>query len=59
MVNIIAETARRIKNYGYRAIKIKLGRSLKWMPGEAGLNRDIEAFIALREAVGSNFVPLG
>lgn len=54
-VNIIADTARRIKNDGYRSIKIKLGRPLKWMPGEAGLNRDIEAFIALREAVGSNF----
>jgi L-alanine-DL-glutamate epimerase-like enolase superfamily enzyme len=55
-VKIIAETAKRIKNEGYRAIKIKLGRPLKWMPGEAGLNRDIEAFIALREAVGSNFI---
>jgi L-alanine-DL-glutamate epimerase-like enolase superfamily enzyme len=55
-VEIIAATAKRIKNEGYRAIKIKLGRPLKWMPGEEGLNRDIEAFIALREAVGSNFI---
>lgn len=53
---IIGEIGKRIKNDGYRAIKIKLGRPLKWSPGEAGLNRDIEAFIALREAVGQNFI---
>ena len=52
---IIGEIGRRIKEDGYRAIKIKLGRPSKWMPGEAGVNRDIEAFIALREAVGQNF----
>lgn len=54
-VSIIAETGRMIKDQGYRAIKIKLGRPSKWLPGEAGVNRDIEAFIALREAVGNNF----
>lgn len=54
--SIIGEIGKRIKNDGYRAIKIKLGRPLKWLPGEAGLNRDIEAFIALREAVGQNFI---
>lgn len=54
-VSIIGEIGKRIKEDGYRAIKIKLGRASKWMPGEAGLNRDIEAFIALREAVGQNF----
>lgn len=54
-VSIIAEIGKRIKEDGYRAIKMKLGRPFKWMPGEAGLNRDIEAFIALREAVGENF----
>ncbi len=54
-IDIIAATAKRIKNEGYRGIKIKLGRNVKWMPGEAGLNRDIEVFIALREAVGWNF----
>ena len=52
---IIGEIGARIKEDGYRAIKIKLGRPSKWLPGEAGLNRDIEAFIALREAVGHNF----
>ena len=54
-VTVIAEIGKRIKADGYRAIKIKLGRPDKWLPGEAGLHRDIEAFIALREAVGSNF----
>jgi L-alanine-DL-glutamate epimerase-like enolase superfamily enzyme len=53
--SVIGEIGKRIKNDGYRAIKIKLGRPDKWMPGEAGLHRDIEAFISLREAVGQNF----
>lgn len=52
---IIAELGKKIKNEGYRAIKMKLGRPYKWLKGEAGLERDIEAFIALREAVGWNF----
>lgn len=55
-VRIIGESAKRIKEEGYRAIKIKLGRPSKWLPGEAGVNRDIDAFIALREAVGNNFL---
>ena len=55
-VSIIAETAKKSKMDGYRGIKIKLGRPSKWLPGEAGVRRDIDAFIALREAVGSNFI---
>lgn len=54
-VDIIASIARQIKDEGYRGIKIKLGRPSKWMTGEAGVQRDIDAFIALREAVGWNF----
>ena len=54
-INVIGEIAKKIKNEGYKGIKIKLGRPAKWLPGEAGLNRDIEAFITLREAVGWNF----
>ena len=54
-VSILAESAKQSKADGYRAIKMKLGRPFKWMPGEAGLQRDIDAFIAVREAVGSNF----
>jgi L-alanine-DL-glutamate epimerase-like enolase superfamily enzyme len=29
-------------NYGYRQLKIKIGRGNKWLPGEEGLKRDIE-----------------
>lgn len=54
-VSLIGEIGKRIKEDGYRAIKIKLGRPSKWLPGEAGVERDIEAFITLREAVGQNF----
>ncbi|HYH57333.1 MAG TPA: mandelate racemase/muconate lactonizing enzyme family protein [Anseongella sp.] len=54
-VSIIADIGRRMKNEGYRGIKMKLGRPSKWLKGEAGVERDIEAFIALREAVGWNF----
>nr|MBD3620564.1 hypothetical protein [Sunxiuqinia sp.] len=53
-VSIIAAVGKRIKADGYRAIKIKLGRPYQWVSGEAGMNRDVEAFIALREAVGNN-----
>lgn len=54
-VNTIADIGKRIKNDGYTAIKMKLGRPSKWLKGEAGVNRDIDVFIALREAVGWNF----
>ncbi|MEM7375347.1 MAG: enolase C-terminal domain-like protein [Bacteroidota bacterium] len=54
-VQIIAQIGKRIKRDGYRAVKLKVGRPDKWLPGEAGVERDIEAFIALREAVGTNF----
>lgn len=54
-VTVLAELASRIKEDGYKAIKMKVGRPSKWMPGEAGLKRDIEAFTAVREAVGQNF----
>lgn len=51
----IAELAAQIRRDGYRAIKMKVGRPGKWIPGEAGVQRDIDCFIAAREAVGSNF----
>lgn len=51
----VAEVAKAIKSDGYRALKIKVGRPYKWMRGEAGVARDTEAFLAAREAVGSNF----
>ena len=52
---IIGTIGKRIKRDGYGAVKIKVGRPDKWLPGEAGVERDIEAFIAMREAVGNNF----
>lgn len=51
----IGELAGQIREDGYLAIKMKVGRPGKWMPGAAGVERDIECFIAAREAVGSNF----
>lgn len=54
-VDTIADIGKRIKNDGYTAIKMKLGRPSKWLKGEAGVARDIDVFIALREAVGWNF----
>ena len=54
-VGLIGEIGKQIKRDGYGAIKLKVGRSDKWLPGEAGVERDIEAFITLREAVGTNF----
>lgn len=54
-VSVLADLAERIKEDGYKAIKMKVGRPDKWMPGKAGVDRDIEAFTAVREAVGSNF----
>ena len=29
-------------NYGYRQLKLKIGRGFKWMPPEEGLKRDVE-----------------
>jgi L-alanine-DL-glutamate epimerase-like enolase superfamily enzyme len=34
---------------GYRALKLKIGRGFKWMPGAPGLARDIEVTRAVRE----------
>lgn len=50
----VAQIAREIREDGYRGLKIKVGRPWKWMPGEAGVVRDIDAVIAAREAVGAN-----
>jgi D-galactarolactone cycloisomerase len=50
----VGRVAKQIRDDGYRGLKIKIGRPWKWMPGEPGVTRDIEAVIAAREAVGSN-----
>jgi len=54
-VSVLADIAKRIKEDGYKAIKMKVGRPYKWMEGEAGVERDIEAFMVVREAVGENY----
>lgn len=36
--------------YGYRQLKVKIGRGNKWMPPEAGLTRDIEVVRAIARA---------
>jgi len=46
--------AKEIREDGYRGLKIKIGRPWKWLPGEPGVVRDIEAVIAAREAIGFN-----
>lgn len=53
--SIIGEMAARIQDDGYGALKMKVGRPLKWMEREPGIERDIAAVRAAREAVGSNF----
>ena len=50
----VGEVAKAIRGDGYRGLKIKVGRPWKWMPGESGVVRDIEAVIAARESAGRN-----
>jgi D-galactarolactone cycloisomerase len=37
-------------DYGYRQLKVKIGRGNKWMPGKAGLQRDIDVVKAIHNA---------
>jgi L-rhamnonate dehydratase len=53
-VDQVGAVAKEIRDDGYRGLKIKVGRPWKWMPGEAGVIRDIDAVIAAREAAGFN-----
>lgn len=53
--SVIGDLAKRIQEDGYKAIKMKVGRPYKWLKGEKGVARDIEAVKVAREAVGSNF----
>ncbi len=47
----ILEECRWDYNYGYRQLKLKIGRGNKWMPKEKGLQRDIE----ITKLVSKNF----
>lgn len=38
------------RDLGYRQLKVKIGRGNKWMPPEAGLQRDIEVVRAIAKA---------
>lgn len=51
----VAEEAAEAKDAGYRALKIKTGRGGRWMLPEAGMKRDIEVVLGVREAVGPDF----
>lgn len=39
---------------GWRAVKIKTGRGGRWMLPEAGMQRDIDVVLGVRDAVGPN-----
>ncbi len=49
-IDILLEECRRDRDYGYRQVKIKIGRGAKWMEAAAGLRRDIEAVRAIAKA---------
>lgn len=51
----VAEEAAEAKAAGYHALKIKTGRGGRWMMPEAGMKRDVEVVLGVREAVGQNF----
>ncbi|MDP6453418.1 MAG: enolase C-terminal domain-like protein [SAR202 cluster bacterium] len=40
------------REYGYTAFKLKMGRPGRWFAPQAGLERDVEVVMAVREAVG-------
>ena len=48
----VALDAAKSNSDGYRAFKIKVGRPGRWMSPQAGLERDIEVVLGVREAVG-------
>lgn len=51
-VRAVLEEAEEAVRSGYRGIKLKVGRGLKWMEKEAGLKRDIEVLNATRKVIG-------
>jgi len=48
----LAEEASEAVEAGWRQLKIKTGRGGRWMAPEAGMRRDAEVVLAVREAVG-------
>lgn len=48
-LNAILENCEWDYNYGYRQLKVKIGRSGKWYPHDEGLNKDIEVVKLIHE----------
>lgn len=48
----LVEEAEQGLDRGFRAFKIKVGRGFKWMPQDAGFERDVEVVTAIRKRVG-------
>jgi len=51
-VRAVVEEVEEAQKFGYRGVKLKLGRGWKWMDREEGLRRDIEVIRAARKAAG-------
>jgi D-galactarolactone cycloisomerase len=52
-VRAVLEEAEEAVKSGYTGLKFKVGRGWKWMPRQAGLQRDIEVLRAARKTVGT------
>ena len=50
----VADEAYQALTDGWRAVKLKIGRGARWMLPEAGVERDIDVVLGVREAVGSD-----
>ena len=50
----VADEAAQAASDGWKALKIKTGRGGRWMMPEAGMRRDIDVVLSVRDAVGSD-----
>lgn len=57
-IDIILENCQWDYDYGYRQLKVKIGRSGKWYPHDAGLSKDIEVVNEIHRAFHSKGVRL-
>lgn len=49
-IDKVLENCRWDYDYGYRQVKVKIGRGNKWMPAKTGLKRDIDVVNAIHKA---------
>lgn len=49
-IDKVLENCRADEKYGYRQLKVKIGRGHKWMPADEGLKRDIDVVKAIHKA---------